>query len=295
MAKDFGIEISKPGINVNNATPEQLVFSSNFKTLKINDRGSGTVNSSVGGGLATIPHGLGYTPVFMVHVDPGQLGEFYLAPYVPSGIFGTPVVYAYADSTNLYIKADDAVQNGSFGVNFDTNMWWENIGVNGFVVVGNLSNTAHDSAVRFDGVTVPQGTTLDFATVFLYKQSSAVAGSVLYTVFGIDEDNTADFTTNPMSRSNTTATHDASTSANLINQYVGFDVTNEMNEILARGGWSSGNAIAFKLLDNGTSTENARITDIFDGDPSTDAFLSTSYSTTTIANYRYTIFLNQLE
>lgn len=165
-----------------------------------------------------------------------------------------------------------------YSLSSGNDMFWSiGGGLNNFVVVGNISGSAEDSAVRFRNVTVPQGTVLTAASVRLYKQSPAVAGSVLYTVKGIDEDNTSDFTTNPMGRSDTSAQHDGATSANLTNAYVGFDVLAEMNEIVARGGWSSGNSIGFKLLDHGTSTANARITDLYDGNSSTDAYLDVTW------------------
>jgi len=164
-----------------------------------------------------------------------------------------------------------------YPVSASNNMWWNEQSLTGYVVVGNISGNAQGGAVRFPSVTVPQGTTVISANLYLYKSSEAVSGSVKYTIYGIDEDNT-DVFNNPSGRPNTTATHNGETSANVTNQYVGFDVTNEANEIFARGGWASGNAIGFKLNDNETTTTDARITDIFEDVSSTDAYLEINWN-----------------
>src|SRR3990167_8355684 len=86
---DYGIKISQPGKDVFTANPEELVFSSKYKTLKISSRGSGTLTDSAR--TATIPHGLGYVPFFLVHsqIDPsvgttslvGNSEDYFISPF----------------------------------------------------------------------------------------------------------------------------------------------------------------------------------------------------------------------
>ena len=65
---DYGIKVSQPGYDVATATPSQLVFSSKYKTLKVHAQGSGAMTHT-GGRTITIPHNLGYVPLFLAHMD----------------------------------------------------------------------------------------------------------------------------------------------------------------------------------------------------------------------------------
>jgi len=57
---DWGMKISKPGINVGTATDaNDLIFTSSLDTLKV--KSLGTFN-----GVGTVAHGLSYTPIFWI-------------------------------------------------------------------------------------------------------------------------------------------------------------------------------------------------------------------------------------
>jgi len=89
MSNDYGIKVSKRGVDVETATPKQLIFSSQFDTMKIRKTGTLTLNlpgETFGGEPytefyriheATYMHNLGYIPIFLPRVTEmvSYLGE----------------------------------------------------------------------------------------------------------------------------------------------------------------------------------------------------------------------------
>ena len=78
---NYGMKVSKAGYDVKTTSLENMVFHSDYKTLKIFSSGSGsvTVNKATGSGwdvvsgksTVEITHNLGYRPVFMCfHFSP---------------------------------------------------------------------------------------------------------------------------------------------------------------------------------------------------------------------------------
>ena len=63
---DYGFKISKAGFDVKTATGKDLIMSSEYETLQINQVSTGSHNFS--GGNLTISHGLGYPPQFYFYV-----------------------------------------------------------------------------------------------------------------------------------------------------------------------------------------------------------------------------------
>lgn len=292
MGKHYGIKVSRPGFDVNSATPAQLAFSSKYQTFKIHSRGSGTVNSNSGGGLATIPHGLGYVPAFFVHVDYNQAGSFTLAPY---GVDGDPdfqLLYAYADSTNLYIKAKASVNSLDYGISSDNNMYRQGGGfeADGGATIGRISSTDWSGALRFDPIVLAQGSTVDSATLRFYC-GDVNAGSFADMVCkGIDEDDT-DVFNNPFSRTTTTASTSVSGTVPSAGNYFNITVTNQVNEIIARSGWASGNAMGFTIVPTGSGATGSA----FDDQDATNSYLNIVQTIHTVGDYKYTILKNQIE
>jgi hypothetical protein len=134
-------------------------------------------------------------------------------------------------------------------------------GGDGYYTVGNYSGTDSNGAIRFTGVT---GTgNCNSASLYLYvcdyDNSGGGSGDLVFDVYGADEDNTASFTGDPMGRSQTSATYNITRAINHEGYYESFEVTNIVNEIRSRGGWSSGNAMAFLLYKNGSSDADVYI------------------------------------
>lgn len=116
-----GIKIAKPGFKVQDSS-EHMYVDSATPLLKLAKKGFGflvsdgtTVKSrgdygveTTGSGayLTTIPHGLGYVPVFMAWMDAGPgSNRTYLANASTANVTGGLVPFAYADAKNLYISA----------------------------------------------------------------------------------------------------------------------------------------------------------------------------------------------
>lgn len=105
--------IAKPGYNALTETdPNNLVFSSDYDTLKYHLSGEKTVNApSNGTYVEEVTHGLGYVPFFIVYVDRfGPGSDLYsLCPGHFAGFtFPSTVNYAhasaFADNNKLYFQ-----------------------------------------------------------------------------------------------------------------------------------------------------------------------------------------------
>lgn len=107
--------------------------------------------------------------------------------------------------------------------------------------------------IRFPNIPIAQGTTVNYAVLYFYIEArSDSGGNLKCKVYGIDEDNTAILTGDPFGRPETTAVTTLDDTVGGVGTYEDFGVTAQVNEILARGGWASGNAMGFHVKDNGT-------------------------------------------
>lgn len=299
---DYGIKVSKPGYSVLTATPPQLVFSSKYQTPRVHLQGSGTLTHT-GGRTVTIAHGLGYVPMFMVHSDVESLsfgvsGTYYPLPFSQGYAYGSPTfnedVLVWADSTNLYIKAegdfgyktfeandtaeqdDTGYYTGSFGFGHDFNSWGD---MNG--------------AIRFGSVSVARYATIYDSQIGFYVNNRYGSSNMYNYIYGIDQDNTADFSTDePFGRPRTTAVHrpEGNWSAGSLH-YV--SATNCMQEIVNRSGWSSGNNIGFTFYDEPPDGESPTGNGVYDL-VNSDYYLRV-LDTDNLLNYKYTIFKDKIE
>lgn len=135
-----------------------------------------------------------------------------------------------------------------------------------FFTVGyyKLSNATLRGAIRFTSINLAQGTSIYAANVHMYVGIRSGSSEVKAKIWGINEDNTADFSSGGgvFARSRTTNSNTNSYSATGTGGYFTIGVTSMVQQIINRGGWSSGNAIGFVVEDNGTSTsETSHIED----------------------------------
>lgn len=145
---------------------------------------------------------------------------------------------------------------------FSTQMYWEE-GTGGLndgdnFKVGNDSTGGvgvTKGAMRFQNVTIAQGITVNDAVIYIWVSSKA-GSNIKIKCYGIDEDNTAAFSGNPLGRAKTTDTGLLDDTIPSTGQWRSIGVSAPVNEILARGGWSSGNAMGFILEDNGSSVDS---------------------------------------
>lgn len=121
-----------------------------------------------------------------------------------------------------------------------------------------------NGSFRFTGVTIPQGATITSAKIrFIASVYGNPAKQMHLKISGVDEDNTAEFTTSPIStartRTNTTAAVDWDPNLSFSTPAEPFDtvdISSVIQEIVDRGGWSSGNALGIYIHDDGTSDGN---------------------------------------
>lgn len=96
---DYGVKISRDGYDVLTAEdPRDLVFSSEYSTVKIAQQGSGQiVVSGSGTAGATISHNLGFVPMGMVYLEnTPSSGRWYFG----SGYYPSEAVGVHIENTN---------------------------------------------------------------------------------------------------------------------------------------------------------------------------------------------------
>jgi hypothetical protein len=100
---------------------------------------------------------------------------------------------------------------------------------------------------RFVSVTIPQGATINTATLGLTQETAAATNPTDANIYGNDVDNAAQPTTyaDIVSMTQTTATTLADVSSAATKAY---DVTSIVQEIVNRGGWTSGNALLLAMF-----------------------------------------------
>jgi hypothetical protein len=69
---NYGLKISKPGVNVLTAAPKDLIFSSAFNTIKTRVGASDTITVSGGDTTKTITHNFGIVPAFIFYYYNGS-------------------------------------------------------------------------------------------------------------------------------------------------------------------------------------------------------------------------------
>lgn len=155
-----------------------------------------------------------------------------------------------SDRYNTHWAGDGWVANENYGQVGNTTEF-EDMGT----WYGGIKNLS----MRFTGVTIPQGATITSATISLTDNTSGHAAVMHFKITGVDEDNTAEFTTSPIAtartRTHTTAVvdWDPSFTSSSGTERASADISTIIQEIVDRGGWSSGNAIGIYLYDDGTS------------------------------------------
>ena len=136
------------------------------------------------------------------------------------------------------------------------NFWDANLGYAGFFHIGKEGGTSMSGAVRFTNVTIPKGTTIESAQLSVSADEQKGSGSqIKVRVYGFDEDNVGEFTSNPMGRTETTALKNVQDTIPTVGNFLNIDVKDIVQEIVNRNGWSSGNAMAFYIYNNGSDTD----------------------------------------
>ena len=120
-----------------------------------------------------------------------------------------------------------------------------------------MEDVEEQTELRFDGIGLNKDAPISSATLTIIFNSHSTTDTDLKMItYGIDEDDTHDFDSgesNPLSRTKTSAS--TTSQFNDKNTRVDIDVKSIVEEITTRSGWSSGNAIGFTMLNNGSPTD----------------------------------------
>lgn len=129
------IIISKPTYNILTETnPDNLIFSSDYNTLKYYINGSTSI-TIIGDGTdkyseTTIAHNLGYVPFFIVYVDDFVNASAYynIVPSFNNTLFIFREAHAYANTSNLYIRMRNK-STYTYTANFYYKIYRNNLGL----------------------------------------------------------------------------------------------------------------------------------------------------------------------
>lgn len=138
----------------------------------------------------------------------------------------------------------------------------------GFCAIGKniiAGEGVEEGALRFQGLAIGQGVSIDFCNLY-YKYSSvgaAGSGTWRFRVFGIKEANTASFgSSNPIGRPQTTASLTISEGRPTAGGTKILNVITLVQEVVNQGSWASGNALGIVLTDNGTDDQVGAYADL---------------------------------
>lgn len=124
------------------------------------------------------------------------------------------------------------------------------------VYVGSYLSNPMSCWFRFLDIAIPRGARVVSAWMTVRGNGNETGDSAIYESQCIDEDNTADFTNNPVTRDLTTGKGPLlKVRGNYTTNYKkwSIDVTIPVAEVLGRSGWASGNALAVVLNPNPTN------------------------------------------
>lgn len=122
----------------------------------------------------------------------------------------------------------------------------------GVCIVGNWGGDSTNGALRFGNLAISKNQTIIEAYLIFKYDSVGSSGTWKFILYGIDEDNTADFSSYPLGRTKTTANNSYSEGEPTTGGSKTMNVKAILEEITSREGWSSGNNIGF-ILDNNSS------------------------------------------
>lgn len=273
-----------------------IIMSSKYNMLKYHSEEitSLTINNGSSSGEVSISHSLGFVPAFISYLKTSYIdGKDYILPY-PGGVYsaiGYDIqVDSYATSSSITLRVVNSTDFGTYQEDA-TDFYNGFFDSNTSVEVGNDGGTSVSGALRFTNVALTSTDVIESAEVRIYcGVKGAGEGSVNVNTYGIDEDNTSAFSGSPLGRASTTATYQQQHSLTE-GAFNGFNVKTIVEEIIARPGWSSGNAMGFKFLDN--SSPNDVYT--YDGNSGTNSYLRIVKQGSNSFNFRVIIFKDRID
>ena len=214
----WGIKITKPGYGTSTTDPRNMLMNSEYSMLKIHSITDETITISAGSntGNVTVSHSLGYVPAFMAFAygtnpwvqqldDAGQI-----IPIYASLKSGNPNVESYSNSTGVTTTVTLPENYNEYNYNWTApnDLYDALYGARSYTVTGHKAGNGRNHAIKFDNVDIDQGSTIVSASLEHYTEYRWVttpAQDMKLKTWGIDEDNTDSFDSDPMGRTKTTA------------------------------------------------------------------------------------------
>lgn len=144
---------------------------------------------------------------------------------------------------------------------------------------GDIFGSPIYAGLRFQGVNVPQGATIDSAILTLNIASLEGGATPSTYCYGVDADTAAAWADpGNLPSAVTPTTAQSATFAPIATGSEQVDVTTIVQEIIDRVGWSSGNALALVFNDDGTSSNEYWIAEDFEDAGTAEASLEITYT-----------------
>jgi hypothetical protein len=257
------LRIAKIGKSVFSSDPRDFVMDERYNMFKYHS--STATSITINGGdtekSVSVSHTLGYVPAFIVYYRFSDENVERILPDIPYGIDMPiyPWAYATTSEVKIGISLAEPYNRDIYTANEYYDEW---TGARNQYKVGNDPSFggSRSGAVRFTNIALNNSASITSATIDIHiAYKGAGAGDVKLKTYGIDEDDTGDFGSNPMGRSKTTACESQNVAAGAGSNF-GINVIDEVREITTRGGWSSGNDMGF-LLTNDSNSDNVWIQD----------------------------------
>lgn len=140
--------------------------------------------------------------------------------------------------------------------NFDGGSWASGVGA---YSLGNPGLVTRNISLRFTSVNIPNASVINSAKITFRGTSTGSGLNVVIKIEGVDQDNTGEFVTSPEDTARTRTHTTANVGWTITSQTAGADkdtsdIKTIVQEIVDRAGWASGNAMAFWLSDNGSTS-----------------------------------------
>lgn len=133
------------------------------------------------------------------------------------------------------------------------------------------------SGWRFNNITIPQGVTVTSAYLRITADETK-SDNILFKIYGIDEDDTANMSSDPVGRAKTSASVNWQINGQVAGtEYTSPDIASVIQEIINRGGWVSGNDLGLITDDNGTANDKIGRFESYDGSSTLCAELEINY------------------
>jgi hypothetical protein len=259
---DYGIKVMKTGYGVTDNDIRNIILSSKYNMLKYHSDNLTSLEITNGNssGTVSVTHDLGFVPAFISYVKSTQLSsKDYILPY-PGGVYsGTGYaikIDSYATSSNITMRVINSTEFGTYN---ETANDLYCLGSSACQVGKSYGNDV-TGYMRFVNVDLTKNQSIDSADINFYVEyKGAGSGNLKTRTWGIDEDNTSSFG-DPTGRATTDAYFDGENGLPSPGGFFSIYGVSMVREIIARNGWDSGNAIGFRLSNNG-SNDNVWATD----------------------------------